>query len=47
LSAFGAKRTWRNRRGRIHQSPMTQSGHEWPLLLQCTAPDLLYLIGDP
>jgi len=29
------------------KSRLAQSGHERPLSLRCTGPDLLYLIGDP
>jgi hypothetical protein len=47
MSAFGAKRTSRERRKRADLTKMTQSGHEWPLLLRLHGPDLLYLTRDP
>jgi hypothetical protein len=42
LSAFGAKRTWRDRRWRIDRSLMTHSGQEGAAFAAMHGPDLLY-----
>src|SRR5262245_25893637 len=42
LSAFGAKRTWRDRRWRIDRSLMTQSGHERAAFAAIHGTDLIY-----